>query len=355
MESSFEISDLIRGLAEQGCQVHSRKAVETVINSYQIMKRDQVEVEDIYKPKGEWDSYIKQREDYYSVFLSDEVNDSEETLLNFWRNGLSAIVKQYASFALLKENDNERKKFLDKMNIDLLVYKMLSNNKNIQSLAVPNVGNVWGLFLEDTLIVPKSLRYKLLSEQIASLISDELLPVVCEIGGGYGGMAYYLSHDSHCVYFDFDLPETLVIAMYYHLCASPSKRIFIYHGMDNIPSWKELIDNYDLIFMPNWCLALLPPQSVTLFVNTFSFSEMTFPVLQHYFSIIEMSCNKYLLHNNMDRPGVFQHGIERVPASKYPINFNVFKMVYKKFDSFQLKKNGRDGDYREYLFMRRGV
>lgn len=98
IDYKFEMDGLVKGLLEQDCMVHNREAVNAVIMSYQAMKHDQQKVEEVYKPKGEWESYIKLREVYYKTLQSGNIYESEKVLSNFWRNALSAIVKQYTTF-----------------------------------------------------------------------------------------------------------------------------------------------------------------------------------------------------------------------------------------------------------------
>jgi hypothetical protein len=96
----------------------------------------------------------------------------------------------------------------------------------------------------------------------------------------------------------------------------------------------------------------LPDNSVDLFLNTFSLSEMPFEVIAEYIRNIERTCRGYFLYNNMDREGVLNRGHERVPCSKYPIPTEHFKQLYKRYDTFQRLHSGRDGDYREVLLQK---
>ncbi len=350
---NFTVKDLCNGLSDQPFLKNNLRAAEIISNSYRKMKEAQKYIDPIYLPGGEWDKYIEIRKDSYDAILSSP-EDASSVLSNFWRNSLGSIVKQYAAYDCLAEKEEERASFVEKMNIDLLVWRELAADKNVESLSVPNVGNHWGINYQGTLITPKALRYHLWAEQISNILGEQDRPVVAEVGAGYCGMAYYLTRLMPCVYLDFDLPETLILGAYYHLCTSPEKRIYVYCGEKELPSFSELIADYDLIFLPNWCLEKLPPSSISLFTNTFSFSEMPFSVLEKYFQVIGQACSGYLLHNNMDRAGVFQHGAQRIPASNYPLLHEYFRMIYKKFDSFQTKKTGRDGDYREYLYKKKG-
>jgi hypothetical protein len=109
---------------------------------------------------------------------------------------------------------------------------------------------------------------------------------------------------------------------------------------------------YDVILLPNWCVDTVPAESVDVFLNSFSLSEMTYAVIERYLDRIATACRGYFLHNNMDRPGVVNEGHERVPSSRYPLPRGAFKLLYRRYDLFQQRHSGRDGDYREFLYER---
>jgi putative sugar O-methyltransferase len=218
-------------------------------------------------------------------------------------------------------------------------------------LGIPQIGNPWGYVIDDTLIAPKALRYHLLASQIRGLVSNFDHPVIAEIGAGYGGTAYYLLRgNERLTYIDFDLPEVLTIAAYYLKRSLPHRRIMLWDADSDLGS--EQINDFDVVLMPNWMLSSLPPNSVDVFLNTFSLSEMPFDTIKHYINQIERTCRNYFLYNNMDRHGVMNRGFERVPCSRYPMTPGVFKQMYKRYDMFQRLHSGRDGDYREVLLQK---
>jgi hypothetical protein len=57
--------------------------------------------------------------------------------------------------------------------------------------------------------------------------------IVVELGGGFGGLAYYLIRDNPQVtYLDFDLPEATALASYYLMRSLPSLSIQLYGEVD---------------------------------------------------------------------------------------------------------------------------
>lgn len=324
--------------------------VEELCAIYQVLKREQVYQQNAYMPGTEWEVFIKQRKNIFNLWQQKDVNASCILLKNFWRNELGPIVKQYATFDKLISNNGIRESFIDSMAHDYMIWSNLFN-ADPEELTIPCVGNPWGYLIDQVLIAPKALRYHALKTQIINMLSDIDRPIIAEIGGGYGGLAFYLlNSEKPLVYINFDLPETLIINTYYLKRTLPQKKILTYEP--GLMLDMQLLDEVDAILMPNWVLPTLPSGSVDLFVNTFSLSEVPLQTLCEYIAQIERCCRGYFLHNNMDRKNVFNLGFERIPCSEYPIGNDKFKTIYKRYDLFQRKHYGKDGDYREVLYQR---
>jgi hypothetical protein len=341
---------LIRGLEDRP-EAESSEEISALVGRlcefYQTLKAEQSKQIPVYRPGGEWIEYIGHRAHIYKDWLDGNVPGASETLRNFWRNELG-IVQQYAGYSGLVEKAEVRDRFVEQMAYDFVVWENLFGD-DPRRLEVPHIGNPWGYVVSDVLVAPKALRYHLMSKQVASLVSDRSRPIVAEIGGGYGGMAYYLlKNKTDVTYIDLDLPEVLMIAAYYLSRAFPDKKVLLWEsGVEFDP---ETLGSYDVILAPNWMLPELPDAGVDLFYNTFSLSEMPRDVVTEYISQIERAASGYFLHNNMDRHGVIQYGHERLPCSEYPISADRMKLVYRHYDRFQRLHQGRDGDYREELY-----
>jgi putative sugar O-methyltransferase len=323
--------------------------VKKLCKQYQVLKREQEKQTGPYQVAGEWREYTRSRQAYYDAWLNEDVPAAASNFKNFWRNGLS-IVQEYATFDDLQAKPESRARFIDRLAYSYMVWKNLLG-ADLEELAVPAIGNPWGYFIDDTLVAPKAFRYHVLAKQIGEIVRDQKRPVVAEIGAGYGGAAYFLLRDNpNLTYIDYDLPEVQMLAAYYLSTAFPKRKILFYE-----PSMKlsaSTLKQYSIIFMPPWMLPKTPAGSVDLFYNTFSLSEMAFPTIKEYIAQIGRCCRGYFLHNNMDRQGVVQLGHERTPCSKYPIDPKQFKRLYKRYDLFQRRHAGKNGDYREELFQR---
>ena len=341
---------LTRGLAARPDCIpgnEHRAIVERVCNLFQAMKRDQTGAPSLYQPGGEWAHYLAERQEFYDRLQIGDVEFCEDRLKNFWRNELGPIVKEYAKYEQLVRNELEFvQRFQSNVTRNYLIWKEIHDGR-IEMLDTPMVGNPWGYEIEGRLVLPKATRFHALSQQLRGLTQDVESPLVAEIGGGYGGVAYYFLRDrADATYVDFDLPETLVIAAYYLLCTLADRDIFLY-GEGQTPQGEALKD-YSAVLLPNFELPNIADTCVDVFFNSFSFSEVPMDSLTEYMWQVQRVVKDYFLHNNMDRKGVLNRGFERIPASEYPIDHSAFKRLYKQFDLF----HGREGDYREFLYQK---
>ena len=346
----IDTASLRAGLIDRGAVAdHERdlEVVERVRAFYRALKTQQVGAPSIYKPEGEWHVYIEQRRHLYQMILNGPLEGAAAVLRNFWRNELGPIVAQYAYYGELARGEATKiRRFMAAMSRDYVVWRAIVEGEPAE-LDVPEVGNPWGYLIDGRLIAPQALRFHNHARQIHHLVSDSEHPLVAEIGGGFGGMAWFLFRlGGGLTYLDLDLPETLVLAAYFLLRALPDKSILLCESMECLAA--EDLRKYDIVLSPNYLIQRLPDGGVDLLLNAFSLSEMPYESIAEYIRQIQRCCRGYFLHNNVDREGVVNRGHVRTPGSRFPVDPAEFKLVYRKFDLFQ----GQDGDYREFLYER---
>ena len=114
-------------------------------------------------------------------------------------------------------------------------------------------------------------------------------PIICEIGGGYGGLAVKIkSNVKGAKIIMFDLPEVNAYQTYY------LSRVF--EGA-NIKGYKDFIEqglsileeNFDFLILPGWAINQLPQASVDCYINVRSMMEMNKENLEFYFKAIQSS------------------------------------------------------------------
>jgi putative sugar O-methyltransferase len=108
-------------------------------------------------------------------------------------------------------------------------------------------------------------------------------PIVGELGGGFGGMAYYFSRDnaSSC-YIDFDLPEILVLSQAYLLSTLDPSEIVLYGEYTEI----DAICSRRVALLPSFCIKDFAESSFDAFFNSYSLSEMDSHSVDVYLSEI---------------------------------------------------------------------
>lgn len=340
--------ELLAGLADRDWMPSGHEeAVRRVCALYQAARRDQTDTPVAYQVGGEWASYLAERDWFHQALLRGDLGTAGEGLRQFWRNNLGAIVKEYARFEQLRGGDAAAMdRFVSGVRRNFQIWQDIYGEP-ASVLALPAVGNPWGLEIEGVVVAPKAVRYAALSRQIQNLLIDHERPLVLEIGAGYGGTAYYMLRDRpEMRYADFDLPETLALIAYYLICGLPERSIHLY---GETLATDTPFQTASTLLLPNYMLPRAPTRSADLVLNTFSLSEMPYETLSEYIGQIQRVANGYFLHHNMDRAGVINRGFERIPASRYPLDQSLMSCIARNYDLF----HGHAGDYREYLYQRR--
>jgi len=325
----------------------SHRILQDVTALYARSKNYSVDLAAPYRIGGEWAAYISDRWRSYDILARQEHAEIRELLANFWRNELGAMVANYDYFHnVVSGSRHTRMHFVKQMLKDYEVWKRYVCD-DITQLRSPTFGNAWGLYIEDTLVVPQAFRFHRNATFILELLGTISKPVVAEIGGGYGGMAYYLlSQNRRLTYLDFDIPETLFLAAFYLAKAFPDRKILWF--TEPGPITPELIEQYDILLLPHYALQQLEDRSVHLFHNAISLSEMSSETISEYVKQIQRTTRHYFYHVNIDKAGVVNKGYERVPGSRFPIDTSVFKKLLRIYDVYF----GPTGPYCEFLYQR---
>jgi putative sugar O-methyltransferase len=137
---------------------------------------------------------------------------------------------------------------------------------------------------------------------------------VLELGGGHGGMAYFLIRDNPDVtYIDFDLPENAALTAYYLLRAFPNKRV--------LPFGEEEDLSASIIIMPSFAITELADKSVDVAFNSYSLAEMSRETIDTFVSELMRLASEYILHVNHNR-------VSKVVADDFGIE-GKFDLLYK--------------------------
>jgi putative sugar O-methyltransferase len=331
---------------------YHKEIIKRIVSSYHLAKADQSKATLPYKPGGAWNEDIERRRAKYLKALNAKDFDGLSDLLrNLFRNNGVAGLWTHGYFGDIHDASNARKKhFINCILEDYNTVIDFVDNFDISNLRIPSVGNPWGYVIKETLVLPTACRHYYYASHVHSLLEDTIIPVVCEIGGGFGGFAYYLlSSNKGAKYINFDLPEVLLIAQYFLMSAFPDKKVLLYGEDGHQDISEEVINKYDIILMPNFALPNVTDRAVDLFINTGSLSEMDYHTVEEYINQIARITKKYFFHDNSDRPSLNTSGHIEVVSSKFPIPHAIFKRVYKSNSLW----GGGGGRYREHLYQRK--
>ena len=323
-----------------------RPLIKQLHRAYRDALEGYAEASEPYQPGKNWKGVFRNsRKEFYSMIESDNIAGLTEQLNHFCRNSLSTYImggkERYERFK--KSGVPE---WLEH-NFKVWAYSV-GEKTMLEEAEMPPIGNPYGFDIEGILINSNCFPNHYRAHFIAQLVRESRNPVIAEIGGGFGGFAYYLiNRGENLTYINFDLPENLIVSSYYLSMAFPDFNILYYQSPDQILD-EQLLNEYDILLMPNYMLPKLDDHSVDCFINTISFSEMEIGTVREYFRQMERIGKKYVYHENLAcRPGYRGY-----PVSVFPrINgfSEQFKAIsrWKGFDAYS-----GNHVYHEQLFVR---
>ena len=166
----------------------------------------------------------------------------------------------------------------------------------LTDLATPDIGNPPGVVIRDTRVRTGSEDQHFYAQQIIELTEPAARPLVAEIGGGFGGMAYFLLRDRPgLTYLDFDVPESIALAAWYLLKAFPGIKATLY---GEAPLNAETLNTSDIILMPAFMLPQMPDRSVDISFNSHVLSDMSAASIHEYLAEIVRTTRGSILHVN---------------------------------------------------------
>ena len=170
-------------------------------------------------------------------------------------------------------------------------------------------------------------------------------PIICEIGGGYGGLATKVKNifpNSKVII--FDLPEVSAVQTYYLSKVFEDSIIF---GMEDFMKMGASIlnQNFDFLILPGHIISkLLSKYSVDIFINVRSFMEMDFRLIKFYFEQIQNSLKPDGIFACFNR---YEKGIRRKNSDKLNIN----RFVDYPFDEKWSVKYSEASNLQEHIHL----
>ncbi|WP_433966598.1 putative sugar O-methyltransferase [Tunturiibacter gelidiferens] len=193
----------------------------------------------------------------------------------------------------------------------------------LRHLAGPGIGNPFGVVINGTHINVGAEYAHYCAHRIESMLSPES-GTVAEIGGGFGGMAYYLLRDrANVTYLDFDVPESIALTSYYLIKAFPRLKFLLY-GEGKLT--KRAITQADVVLLPVFDLENMPAESVDITFSSHSMSDISSGAMDEYLKHID----------RMTKDCLFYIGKQQTSQS-------ISSIFGQKKDSFELSDTRTSG------------
>ena len=330
---------------------NEKEIVKRIFESFRKMKEDQKEVSDVYLPSSQWQRQLDDAYSNLNVGLkTNDVNKFHFFLANF---GTWKTYHGVESATLIRDNMKSliRRRYMK----NIIFYQQLktwewfyNNRKPISCLSYPNHGNQAGAYIDKEFVGVGSFFGEIYGSILSGLLKDKERPVLADLGGGYGKLAYFVLRDiNNSCFIDFDLPETLCLAAYYLMKSWPNKEALLYGEKEYT---VKAHSQYNLIFMPSYEICKIGQNSVDLFINKNSLSEMTKEAVINYVDHITKS-TKYFFHMNHDiYPNVYADDSCGLLGYEYPVPMDKFKLIFRYPDIGHMLYQGGI-DYKMDIFL----
>lgn len=274
--------------------------IKRIINSYKKAKSAQRSVPLPYQPGGEWRNIINAEYQPLIIALNKEdVSELKNLFSNFCRSTVSEHLDIGLDFRRFHKHGFSTR-YVNQYLRQLHIWtSLIGDSKSLDSLSFPLIGNPFGPVIEGNLIPRCTIRHHYYATRLVDLATNIEKPVICEIGGGFGGMAYHLLSNKEKVfkYIDFDLPEVTAIISYFLMNAFPDKKVLLF-GEGKTSS--QAINSNDIILMPSFELPSLEDRSVDIVFNSISLVEMDEHTIAEYLRQIGRICRRFFIHINDD-------------------------------------------------------
>lgn len=300
-----------------------------IIECYNKCKAEQMARPPEYQASFIWNPiYEKHMAEIRGAMQSGNASRVKELYGNYFRENLSTglhglnfeMVETYMNDDSPPSRDSlEIYLQVIKDNLNLLIRSL--DNFEPRKLIKPIVGNPYGYYLDENFISVCSEYHFFYSEKIKQLLTSETKPRVLELGGGFGGMAVFLSRDiANLTYVGIDLPENMALQAYTLMASFPYKKVLLY-GEEKIETAN--LDEYDIVLMPNFVIEAFASDYFNLSYNSYSLAEMDAQTIHNYVYQISRVTKNYIYHvNHTYRPGV-------VSSDSFPWDKSKFELWFR--------------------------
>jgi len=286
-DTRFDLSNVSRGFAprlDDSCA--DVRLVQRICAAYKQAVEQERSAPKAYQASGFW-------QDVRSASLGPVMHALENQDIlslatiysNFYRDPCSAglVGVPYGMSAAYfggKIHDLYRRFYLgDALHVLDYWEKQTEGACSLQDLEGPNIGNPFGILLDGVLVRSGAAYQHYAARRVISCLGS-MPSTVVEIGGGFGGMAYYLLRDkAHVRYIDFDVPESLALTSYYLMRSFPHLKFLLY-GEDELST--DAVSQADVVLMPTYAMDSLASKSADLVFSSHAMSDISPEAMKAY-------------------------------------------------------------------------
>jgi putative sugar O-methyltransferase len=321
--------------------------LKRIIAAYKKARIAQKSAGEAFNVSNEWlPIYKRNLGSVMNALLTENVSELQRMYRNFFRDPCSTgLVGLPIDIPNLLSGGAIKQKFREYILCDVVhrydLWKRRTGNKYTTAvLSVPIVGNPYGYTMDGVFIRAGGDYQHYYAHAIAELMGSGEERTVVELGGGFGGLAYYLVRDHPQVtYVDFDLPEATALASYYLMRSLPNVPIHLY---GEVELTEEVLATPGLVMMPSFEIVKMPSKSASVSFNSYSLAEMSPATIRVYIDQITRITSGYFLHVNHNRNAMLS-------ADKFGVEERGFTLVNRELAGWTLGINPVSDEY-EYLY-----
>jgi len=206
--------------------------------------------------------------------------------------------------------------------------------------AYPAVGNPFGLKLDTESgpsVVPQvAVRHLHAALRIRQLVAGQNHACILEIGGGFGGIQYYVAKTvgKPFVIYSLDIPEINIISAYFLSRALPEVNVVLYGEEATGTQAKGQQPGGTIFILPNWKLKELAENSVDVAVNTDSLPEVPEAAMKEYLhSIARISKYFYSVNHDCGRGG--QNRLSQLNPGDFGLRLESYNISWIRHGYFE--------------------
>jgi putative sugar O-methyltransferase len=321
-----------------------QEEISKIMQFYRRWHESQKSLSSQYQVSREWlPIYQNYMGETINAMLQDDQCFVTDAFENFFRRPLSTglhgvdfkMVERFMTPTRAPSNEDLT---IFQKNCELCLYNFVKScpNTSIDKLQRKPVGNPYGYQVGDIFVYPSAEFHYYCAKNIKMLLANKKNPTVLELGGGYGGLAFYLSREiPQAKIILLDLPENAALQAFYLKSQHPEKKIILYGE-------APLDSHYDILIAPNFAIDELQENSIDLTFNSYSLAETSIETINFHVEKICKITSRFFYHLN--------HVYWEVSADDFPIDHAKFKLIFRNPTIWNKDFRDYKIDQHEYLY-----